>query len=204
MAGLRRNQWPTSVGLRNKRLALDAIASRPLRRKMRSSVRGYVEGSALAVAVTAGFQRIVGHNDEAGGVYRVYNGHGTAFANEYSHFRFTPFIGATGSATAIALGYYREHFHACDNVLCGLRERAARFANGEKMSRLSPVIGARCANHRLRLFARRRWLRDRSRSRLPGDGAANVDHDIRPNFRHSNYLRCGISYVARPPRYRRT
>ena len=42
------------------------------------------------------------------------------------------------------------------------------------------------------------------RSRLPGDGAANVDHDIRPNFRHSNYLRCGISYVARPPRYRRT
>ena len=61
---------------------------------------------ALAVAVTAGFQRIVGHNDEAGRVYRVYNGHGTAFANEYSHFRFTPFIGATGSATAIALGYY--------------------------------------------------------------------------------------------------
>ena len=81
---------------------------------------GYVEGVGLAVAVTAGFQRIVGHNDEAGGVYRVHNGHGTAFANEYSHFRFTPFIGATGSATAIALGYYREHFHACDNVLCGL------------------------------------------------------------------------------------
>ena len=69
---------------------------------------------------------------------------------------------------------------------------------------LSVIIGARCANHRLRLCARRRWLRDRLRSRLPGDGAANVDHDIRPNFRHSNYLRCGISYVARPPRYRRT
>jgi hypothetical protein len=82
--------------------------------------RGYVEGVGLAVAVTAGFQRIVGHNDEAGGVYRVHNGHGTAFANEYSHFRFTPFIGATGSATAIALGYYREYFHACDDVLCGL------------------------------------------------------------------------------------
>jgi hypothetical protein len=81
---------------------------------------GYVEGVGLAVAVTAGFQRIVGHNDEAGGVYRVHNGHGTAFANEYSHFRFTPFIGATGSATAIALGYYREYFHACDDVLCGL------------------------------------------------------------------------------------
>jgi hypothetical protein len=84
------------------------------------TVRGYVEGSGLAVAVTAGFQRIVGHNDEAGGVYRVHNGNGAAFANEYSHFRFTPFIGATGSATAIALGYYREHFHACDNVLYGL------------------------------------------------------------------------------------
>jgi hypothetical protein len=81
---------------------------------------GYVEGVGLAVAVTAGFQRIVGHNDEAGGAYRVHNGHGAAFANKYSHFRFTPFIGATGSATAIALGYYREHFHACDNVLCGL------------------------------------------------------------------------------------
>ena len=81
---------------------------------------GYVEVVGLAVAVTAGFQRIVGHNDEAGGVYRVHNGHGTAFANEYSHFRFTPFIGATGSATAIALGYYREYFHACDDVLCGL------------------------------------------------------------------------------------
>jgi len=63
---------------------------------------------------------IVGHNDEAGSVYRVYNGHRTAFANEYSHFRFTPFIGPTGSATAIALGYYREPFHACNNVLCGL------------------------------------------------------------------------------------
>jgi hypothetical protein len=84
------------------------------------------------------------------------------------------------------------------NSRCGRRysERVARFANGEKMSRLSPVIGARCANHRPRLCARRRWLRDRSRSRLPGDGAANVDRDIRPNFRHSNYLRPGISYVG--------
>ena len=43
---------------------------------------------------------------------------------------------------------------------------------------------------------RRRWLRDRSRSRLPGDGAANVDHDIRLNFRHSNYLQRGIVYVV--------
>src|SRR6478736_3657856 len=75
---------------------------------------------APPAAATASFQRIVGHNDEAGSVYRVYNGHRTAFANEYRHFRFTPFIGATGSAAAIALGYDREHFHACDNVLCGL------------------------------------------------------------------------------------
>ena len=29
-----------------------------------------------------------------------------------------------------------------------------------------------------------------------GDGAANVDHDIRLNFRHSNYLQRGIVYVA--------
>jgi hypothetical protein len=44
----------------------------------------------------------------------------TAPLSPNSHFRFTPFIGATGSATAIALGYYREHFHACDNVFCRL------------------------------------------------------------------------------------
>ena len=84
------------------------------------------------------------------------------------------------------------------------REITGTFCQWRKMSRLSPVISAPCPNHRLRLCARRRWLRDRSRSRLSGDGAANVDHNIRPNFRHSNYLWCGISYVARPPRYRGT
>src|ERR1700746_2798409 len=44
--------------------------------------------------------------------------------------------------------------------------------HGEQMSRLSSVLVACCSNHRLRPrptrrgYPRRRWLRDRSRSRL--------------------------------------
>src|SRR5690349_446951 len=71
-------------------------------------VRQHPRPRRLAVAVTAGFQRFLGHNDKAGGVKRVHDGHGAAFANEYGHLYFTPLIRGTTC---------RQHFHACDNVL---------------------------------------------------------------------------------------
>src|ERR1700730_7682505 len=63
-----------------KRLAGDTARGAPsdegkeLRRETSVKCHPWSYPDALAVAVTAGFQRIVGHNDEAGGVYRIHNG----------------------------------------------------------------------------------------------------------------------------------
>ena len=86
------------------------------------------------IPVTAGFQGFLGHNDEARCVGRIHDGHSIRFLNDYSHFRFTPFIHPTGFTNAIALGYYREHFHACDNVLCGASHFIPLVKLGERLA----------------------------------------------------------------------
>src|SRR5262249_2783591 len=61
-------------------------------------------------------------------------------------------------------------------------------------TRLSPVGGARSRHHQLRLSSRRRWLRDRLRSRLQGKKAVMVhthqgyEHHARERVRVSDDL----------------